>query len=463
MRNGTQNALAGAGMANAWWSPTRPEATSVDSVEPLQGDGDSQLPFRGLMVFTFILLLAPQFIFPFLQPFRIAMLSVLVTVTALVYTRFIRGVPIISLARGGIYPFLIALWAIVTAPLSYWPGGSISFLTGPFFKPLVLFVLLANIVNTREKLIRIVTLLVLIAIPLSFTGVKNFLGGQFNNGERVMGYQAALTGNPNDLALMLNLLLPFCIALFFIHQRGIVRLLLAAIIALVVAAVIVTFSRAGFLALASMFLIYVWRLRGRPERRFIPLILMLAVMALPLIPSSYYERLGTITNINADDTGSAQIRLRDSLAATEFVFSNPLVGAGLGMNTLALNEVRGETWTQIHNVYLQYAVELGIPGLLIFLMFYRRCFGNTREVLKAGAQHGRDDMYYITEAVRIGLMVFAIEAFFHPSAYQFYFYYIAGLAVAVKAIFDAEHKEQVTGSELSKRSLHKSGTGSLTQ
>ena len=35
------------------------------------------------------------------------------------------------------------------------------------------------------------------------------------------------------------------------------------------------------------------------------------------------------------------------------------------------------------------------------------------------------------------LLAFALAAFFHPVAYQFYFFYVAGLAVAVKVVCEA--------------------------
>lgn len=423
-----------AGMDAPWWQPR----SAADHLQDGAGDAvpldDSRLPFRGLMTFTFILLLAPQYIFPVLQPLRIAFLAIIVTGLALVYNRYIRGLAIIDLSRGGIYPLLIAGWGVITIPLSIWPGGSVSFLMDVYFKSLVVFILLANIVDTREKLTKTAWLLTLIAVPLALTTVKHYLAGEFSGGERIIGYKAGLTANPNDLALMLNLILPFCIALFFHYRKPIVRWLLAAVIGLTAIAVIITFSRAGFLALALMFMIYMWRLRRRPERRFIPAILILALMALPLVPSSYYERLGTITDIEADTTGSAQTRLKDSLVAADYVISHPLIGGGLGMNVIIMNQARGETWTQVHNVYLQLASELGLPGLFLYLIFYRICLQNTRQVLNESKRRGFDDLFYITEAVRISLIVFAVEAFFHPSAYQFYFYYIAGLAVAIKTV-----------------------------
>ena len=448
MSNTQNNSLIGAGSSRPWWLPdsTRTDlpdgfGEQVGQDEEYKGKG-SQLPFQGLLAFTLILLLAPQTLFPVLAPIRIAWIAMMVSVSSLVFTRFSAGRPIIEFSRGSIYLLLLVGWSILIIPLSYWPGGSISFLTSTYLKTVVLFFLLANVVNTLEKLTKIAWALVLIAIPLSMTTVFHFLSRVVREGERVVGYNAGLTNNPNDLALMLNLILPFCIALFLYNRGTWIKLLLAMVIGLMVTAIITTFSRAGFLALAFIFVIYIWRLRTRPERNLIPTFLILCIMALPFVPSSYYDRLSTITDINADETNSAQIRLRDTITAINYVVRHPLIGSGVGMNVLAMNESRGETWTQIHNIYLCYAVELGLPGLFLFLGFFWTCIRNSRETLKISSRYHMKKLFLISEAIMISLFVFAIEGIFHPSAYQFNFYYIAGLAVALKTVLDTELKKQ---------------------
>jgi hypothetical protein len=41
-------------------------------------------------------------------------------------------------------------------------------------------------------------------------------------------------------------------------------------------------------------------------------------------------------------------------------------------------------------------------------------------------------------AIQVSLVAFAVAALFHPSAYHFYFYYVAGLAVAARAIAEGQ-------------------------
>jgi O-antigen ligase len=163
--------------------------------------------------------------------------------------------------------------------------------------------------------------------------------------------------------------------------------------------------------------------------------LLLAMLSLPLLPSSYVDRVATLANVGADPTGSSQTRWSDTVAAASFVMEHPIVGAGIGMDDLALNQVRGASWFRVHNVYLQYAVDLGLPGLILFLMLFYGVFNaalsSQRRVAHVPAFR---DLFLLAEAVKVSLVVFAISGPFYPVAYNFYFYYIAGLALAVRSV-----------------------------
>ena len=189
--------------------------------------------------------------------------------------------------------------------------------------------------------------------------------------QRIAGYVggSGLAGNPNDLALMLNLLIPITGALFVIATQPLATGVAALALLLSVAAVIATFSRAGFITLAVIGVVALVAIVPATER--LPArrssILSRAVAPPSCCPPGYFDRLGTITNIEADATGSAQgrwERLRERRSNSSR--SNPITGAGLGQDILALNESAGATWRSVHNVYLQAAVDLGLPGLALF-------------------------------------------------------------------------------------------------
>src|SRR5207237_1038744 len=83
---------------------------------------------------------------------------------------------------------------------------------------------------------------------------------------RLMGNEAGLTKNPNDMALMVNLLLPLTVGLFLSTKQSWQRGFLFGAICMEAGTVIVTYSRGGALTLAVIVLLYLWKLRRRAER-----------------------------------------------------------------------------------------------------------------------------------------------------------------------------------------------------
>jgi O-antigen ligase len=425
-----------------WWRPL--PAAEPGREAPARPPGrvpqpSSRFAFGALVAFTFILVLAPQDMMPALRPWRIALLTVLVGIGAHLLDCLFNRRPVIVLGRETALTVALVAWAVLTLPFSYWPGGSAAFLLGTYFKTVVLFVLLGTVVDTLPRLRRMAWCLTWMAVPLALTAVTNVLSGEYvevGSVKRIVGYEGGFTKNPNGLALMLALMLPFTIALARSARRPVLRALLIAIALLEAAGVLITFSRAGFLTLVAIAATSLWRALRRGRFGLSVLAAAAALAGSQLLPSGYLSRLSTIMDIDADPTGSAQVRWRDTAAAVQFVADNPLIGAGVGMNTLALNEVRGATWTLVHNVYLEYGVELGLPGLGLFLALLFASIRKVRAVRRRAAPLPTPfpELGCLAEGIETALLAFVVAALFYPVGYQFYFYYLAGLAVAADAV-----------------------------
>jgi probable O-glycosylation ligase (exosortase A-associated) len=436
-----------------WWRPD--DDTSVETVADSAAQPAGRIAFGALVAFTAILILAPQEWFPVLKNLRIALLAAAVAIGAYLLGRAIRRDTVAPSHPEIAIAFALAGWAIVTLPLSYWPGGSVAVLTDLFLKAVVFFWLIGTLVTTRDRLNLFCWTLVVCSIPLAVTALVHFYTGEFVTRQeavtqRIAGYVggSGIAGNPNDLALMLNLIIPISAALILAARHPAARSLASAALVLSIIAVIATFSRAGFIALAAIFVLWLVAAAVRRSAGAMAAALVLALCIWPLLPAGYLERLGTITNISADTTGSAQGRWKDLGASAELVARNPMTGAGIGQDILALNRLRGPTWRSVHNVYLQYAVDLGIPGLLLFLWLFAASLRSAGRVrLLAGREPALRGLSYQAEGVQIALLAFAVQAFFHPVAYQFYFYCLAGLAVALTNAYCAEIESPLVAEE----------------
>jgi O-antigen ligase len=430
--------MAVASYESMWWARDSPAASSSSAESRNKAEGP--IPFVALIAFTCILLLSPQNWFPALRPLRIAFLAAGLAAASLLWERW-RERKALGLTREILICFALLAWSFMTLPLSFWPGGSVATLTDVYIKAVIVFWLLANVIATERRLRLVTAVLMACSVPLAATALNNFVNGSFIRDvdvvARITGYDGALTSNPNDLALMLNLLLPLSIAIFLSARRKLVRPLCVVVIVINVIAIIVTFSRAGFLCLATISAVYFLRIirRRGADRAWAFTIFFGAVLALPLLPSNYVERLATVTSIESDPTGSAQARWRDTVAAARFVIGHPIIGAGLGMDVLALNQVRGMDWVQVHNVYLEYAVDLGVPGATLFLLLFYGVFKGARSSRKRLAHvPAHHDLFLLVQALETSLIVFAISGFFYPVAYHLFFYYIGGLALGARAV-----------------------------
>ena len=399
----------------------------------------SGVPFWSAIVFTAVLLFSPQAYFPALDSLRPAMIPAVIGIGAYIVDRFNYDAPLFMRARELWIVGALAVWATLTVPFSIWPGGSLAFLTEQYFKTLAIFWLLSHTAVTMLRLRQTAWCLSLMAIGLAMFTINNYASGVFidqaANQDRVLGNKGAFTANPNDLALMINIIIPLTMALLLSSERPAIRAALFSMLGLEALTVILTFSRGGFLTLGAILLVYTWKLRRRVERVWIYGILVLALLSLPLLPSTYFNRMSTIIHTEADSTGSAGERSTDMMIAVRHALSSPITGAGVGMNVLAMNEARGGGWRPVHNVFLELTIDLGVPGVIVFIWLLLSCLKSTVQVQRrAAGAPDRNGLVHLAEGIQVSLLAFILAAMFHPVSYHPYFYYIAALALAAQAV-----------------------------
>ena len=419
-----------------WWQPAAalPQSAAPDDAARPEDQSASPLAYAALLTFTCVLLLAPQNVFPFLGRLRIAFLMGAIAIVAHTRDRWALGLPMTRPGREMSLAFWILVWTIVGMPFSQWPGGSLALLLDLFIKALAVFWLIGNLVDTLPRLRSMVRTLTALTVTLALVGISNYLSGVFGptRDVRILGHDAGLTRNPNDLALMINLIVPMTVGLLLASSSLLKRAVLGLAVGVQVIAVVLTFSRAGFLTLATTLGLFGLRLVRRPSRGLVFAALAGLLLGLPFIPETYVDRLLTMGAVDADPTGSAQARWNGTVAAVEHAVRHPLMGAGLGMNILVLNEAVGATWRSVHNTYLEYAVDLGLPGLILFVLLLRSCWRS----VSAARRDASPELAHLAEGIEISLLAFSVAAFFHPAAYHFYFYFVAGLAVAARVVSD---------------------------
>jgi O-antigen ligase len=387
------------------------------------------------MLFTFVLFVAPQNIVPALEPFMLAKLSVGLAAIAYLFNRALTGRPLTVMTSPVRWLLVLTGLAILSIPGGFWPGGSVSTFLDYFGKSVVVFLLIANVVDTIERVKTLLASMIAWGSFIAAWTIANYAAGRFDpTGRRVAGYESSMTTNPNDLALTLNILLVLALGLLPVLRHRWLRLLLLGAMGLFIAGIIVTFSRSGFVTLALLGAAWAareWRERGG---RAVASIALVAVVVAAAVPAGYSDRLSTIIRTDEDPTGSAAQRWDTMVAAAGFIVERPILGYGLG-NNLHVSVARGGHAREAHNAFLKLGAELGVPALIIYVLFITASLAAARAIRRFFWRRRRGwELGRLAGGVELALIAFLVGAMFSPIPYHFYVFYPAGLAVALFAI-----------------------------
>ena len=170
-----------------------------------------------------------------------------------------------------------------------------------------------------------------------------------------------LFGNPNDMAMNLVAFLPLAIVLGWVEAAPSCVTALALGTPAIVAAIIFSRSRGGTLGLIGMLLVLLFQLR-RVRPSVAVAVIALSLVTIPLLPSSFTERMSSIVHPEEDMTGSREARKRLLREAYQAYLDHPVLGLGAGQFHNYNPSDREETWREAHNAWLQVASELGTGG-----------------------------------------------------------------------------------------------------
>jgi hypothetical protein len=177
-------------------------------------------------------------------------------------------------------------------------------------------------------------------------------------------------GSSNFAAAYLSISIASAASVLFTDLGKIHKWLAIGVLGLGSVALVMTFSRGGWMALAlSLLLIcgFVWKQRGISLKVPIAVIVILALLYIPF-HSAISERLF------GDDRGSAESRIPLMNLAFRIIEDNPVLGVGSNNFTVVMDryltsEFREGFLFAVHNKYLLVLAETGIAGLVALLAF----------------------------------------------------------------------------------------------
>ena len=341
---------------------------------------------------------------------------------------------------------LLGVAALLSMPLAIDPGEAWGVFVDLLIKTILIFIVLVNVVRTELRLKLLIWLVFVVSIYLSINVIHDYQAGIFKigladqNTQRVEGAIKNLFDNSNDLALHLVTMIPIAIAFGLMKKNPMRKIVYFGIALLMIAAVIITFSRGGFLALIAMTLVMARKLARRNKTAALAALVLGVIFFLAVAPGAYSGRLATIFNSAADVTGSASQRTEVLKRSIWVALRYPLFGVGLGNF-----HHKSEHELGTHNAYTQVASETGIPAMIVYIIFLVHPLRKLRMIERELFERNEPSrFYYLAIGLQGSLIAYMVASFFAAVAYQWYIYYLVAYAIALRRLYYLEETARLT-------------------
>lgn len=345
---------------------------------------------------------------------------------------------------------------------------------------LLLYFLVINVVRSPE-MIRAVTWVLLAGGALvSLAAVHQAITGNYDSnyfgfaqadalirtgvttltGDVLQPRMAGSIGETNRFAQTMLMLVPLGIFRAISERSAGLRVLAGVMTLLITLGVVLSFSRGAAVGLAALVLALLV-LRMIRLRHLIALVIAFAVI-LAAFPQ-YTNRITSLAGVGGlDSAGSSAVdnsllsRATETLSAALVMVDHPVIGVGPAMfpvyyeayaNTVGIL-VRNDAEREAHNLYFGIGAELGVPGLIVFLLV---AYSVVRMLLAARRASivKRPDLERLTTPFLLALMTYYVTGIFlHLSFARFYWLMLAvATAAAVVTLREMASADEPVPSE----------------
>ena len=416
------------------------------------------LTYIALFLFTVVLYARPSEFYPGPMTASLAFIVGVITLAIFVITQLSLEGNLTSRPREINLVLVFFVLGLLSIPLAIRPNEAWEEFNDTFIRCVVIFIVLVNAVRTEKRLKGLLLLTIAVSIWLSVAAINDYrLGLSTVEGYRVAGRGSGIFGNANDMALHLVTIVPIAVALFFGSRGAVRKTLFAACSVLMIAAIVLTYSRGGFIGVLCALIFLAWKV-GRHRR--LPVIIsgvILMVGVLALAPGNYWTRLLSIFVPNLDAVGSSDARREALYRSIWTALRHPLLGIGMGNFHIVSDREMVS-----HNAYTQVAAEMGMTALVVYVMFIVSPLRKLGQIAsETFTNRANSDYYYLAVGLQASLIGYMVSSFFASVAYIWYVYYLVAYAVCFRRIYEAEvgHLVEVK-KQKSKRML---GAESLAQ
>jgi O-antigen ligase len=309
----------------------------------------------------------------------------------------------------------------------------------------IYLVAVALLVTTERELQRLLVTIWALAVLVGVIAIGEYLSGS----ARAVG----VTGDPNFFASLQVVALPLATVLASQARSGLARAVYLIGLGIVVGSVVTSLSRGGILALVGVFMLLGLQparaFFRTPARKRVFLVAMLAG-ALALLAVSYGALSARTSSLfTTADGGSGRANLwRAAIAGFD---EHPVRGLGFGAFPSQSNDLMRRTpgvdftayqlrptGQYVHNAYLESLVEVGVVGLVLFLVVLLATWATLRRTARRAAAANRLYLSSVARALIVSLAGFAFTSLFLSTETDRTLWVLMGLALALPRVLADE-------------------------
>lgn len=277
--------------------------------------------------------------------------------------------------------FLFSIWIFLSSFFSSDPDGAKNYFWDTYFRSLILYFLMVNLVNSpfKVEVCKIVLIGSLFGVGL-LAAYYNLINDVVVSKSGRLDY-LGLLGDPNDITAVSLIGLPFCLKAFYEKNKRIHRIIFSVLyISLMLHLLVLAQSRGAILGLLSMGIFYIFLYTRNFGRTFV-VGCLLAVL--------YFPAQSLLKRESGDLESSGRSRVIYWETALNMAVRNPMFGVGLNdypnryEDYLMAEDAIESGKRTAHSSWFLVIAEAGIPGFIffvtLFLLTLKRALGIYKE------------------------------------------------------------------------------------
>jgi len=336
---------------------------------------------------------------------------------------------------------LLILYVIFTLPFVEWPGTVAKYGLQQFLKASFFFFFTVIFVTNEKKLKIFLTIYLFCQIfrvfePLYLHVTEGYWGSSASmlGGNEFMTRLAGSpydTVNPNGLAFIVVSIIPFLYYFSSISWKH--KVFFWVLLPSLLYALILTGSRSGLIGF-SLFVMYIIY---KSNKKFLlaPVILVASLMVFLNLSPDMQDRYLSIFLSNTKHSATVEDRITVPIEMSKLILRKPFVGHGLG-TSIEANANYGTMLLLPHNLYVELGIEIGLIGMIIFLLFLRSIIYELMQAYSLLKTKLIDRLFLLkcSESLLILLLINLVFTFASYGLLVPVWYFLGGLIVVLKKL-----------------------------